>query len=183
MRNHYHYWDQELSRQYCNELIQKCLKLPLHPGTIKKAVGQNEDASFRSSQIAWTDDAEIRGIISNYLLKANRMSFGLDADFIPSVQFSKYEEGSYYNFHDDVDWYNSSTMYDRKVSITIQLSDETSYSGGDFEFSSSRLVTPSEFRNQGTIIAFPSYIQHRVAPITQGVRYSLVCWMEGPRWR
>lgn len=30
---------------------------------------------------------------------------------------------------------------------------------------------------------FPSYVMHRVKPVTEGVRYSLVCWVSGPSFK
>ena len=56
------------------------------------------------------------------------------------------------------------------------------YDGGDFEFG----ITNSDGtdlvngnRKQGTLIIFPSFLSHRVAPITKGYRYSIITWMEG----
>ena len=37
--------------------------------------------------------------------------------------------------------------------------------------------------NPGTLIIFPSYIMHRVAPVTQGERISLVGWVGGDHYR
>ena len=70
--------------------------------------------------------------------------------------------------------------YDRKLSVVVQLSNSNNYSGGQLEFKETE--APSQFSTQGSIIVFPSYLQHRVTEVTEGVRYSLVCWAEGPRW-
>ena len=72
-------------------------------------------------------------------------------------------------------------MIDRKLSIIIQLTDENEYEGGNFEFK--YIQTPESCRIQGSVLVFPSYNEHRVTEVTKGVRNSLVCWMEGPRWR
>ena len=73
------------------------------------------------------------------------------------------------------------SLYDRKLSIIIQLSDPTTYEGGDFQFK--ELEQPQGFRDQGSILVFPSYNVHRITEVTGGTRNSIVCWMEGPRWR
>ena len=182
MRNNYHFWGQELSPEYCQKLISKCSQAPLHEGQIRNNNSQEQDISFRNNLISFTEDIEIKTLVTNYLIKANRVSFGFEVDYVPAVQFSRYEQGTYYNFHHDVNWFNTESMYDRKLSIIIQLSDENSYEGGDFVFCSS-VHTPVTMRAQGSIIVFPSYINHRVTEITKGVRHSLVCWMEGPRWK
>jgi len=33
------------------------------------------------------------------------------------------------------------------------------------------------------IIVFPSDMEHRVAPVTKGIRYSLVVWFLGPPFK
>ncbi len=72
-------------------------------------------------------------------------------------------------------------MYDRKLSICIQLSNPDDYTGGEFEFKT--LENPTGYKTQGSILVFPSYNEHQITEITSGTRYSLVGWMEGPRWR
>jgi len=80
----------------------------------------------------------------------------------------------------------------RKMSVTINLSDSDSYEGGDFKIDITDLVhnrkeflfaSPKEFRNQGTVICFPSYTSHCVTPVTKGTRYSLVVWCLGAPWK
>ena len=72
-------------------------------------------------------------------------------------------------------------MYDRKLSVVVQLTDPSDYEGGIFEFKT--VETPANFKTRGSILVFPSYLEHQVTEITEGTRYSLVCWAEGPRWR
>ena len=36
---------------------------------------------------------------------------------------------------------------------------------------------------KGTLILFPSFQLHRIAPVTKGVRKSLVVWVLGPKFR
>ena len=69
----------------------------------------------------------------------------------------------------------------RKLSLSIQLSDENDYSGGDLEFVGT--VQHPFGRRLGTVIVFPSFSPHRVTPVTSGVRESLVAFMLGPRLR
>ena len=72
----------------------------------------------------------------------------------------------------------------RKLSITIQLSDSDEYEGGDFVFTKDIPSPDAELiRKKGTIIVFPSFLYHQVMPVTKGTRYSLVGWYEGNDWR
>ena len=69
----------------------------------------------------------------------------------------------------------------RKLTAIIQLSEETDYEGGDFEFGITNtegtgLITGN--RTKGCLLVFPSFLSHRVTPITKGTRYSIITWME-----
>ena len=73
-------------------------------------------------------------------------------------------------------------MFHEKVNAIIQLSEETDYEGGDFEFGITNtegtgLITGN--RTKGCLLVFPSFLSHRVTPITKGTRYSIITWMEG----
>ena len=98
------------------------------------------------------------------------------------MQFVEYSAAAknHYDWHQDVQWYGQSD-FDRKLSVTIQLSDEGSYEGGDFEFED--VQTNADFRSKGTVLVFPSYLRHRIHPVTHGTRLALVAWFYGARWR
>jgi len=43
---------------------------------------------------------------------------------------------------------------------------------------------PQSFpKSQGTMIILPTYVVHRVKPVTSGIRYSLIGWIGGPHYR
>eukprot|EP00929_Paragymnodinium_shiwhaense_P097903 TRINITY_DN59483_c0_g2_i1.p1 TRINITY_DN59483_c0_g2~~TRINITY_DN59483_c0_g2_i1.p1 ORF type:complete len:261 (+),score=39.30 TRINITY_DN59483_c0_g2_i1:308-1090(+) len=62
----------------------------------------------------------------------------------------------------------------RVLSVSVQLSDPSSYKGGGLALGP-RLASP----DQGCVIIFPSYVVHRVFPVTQGRRHALVMWIRG----
>lgn len=70
----------------------------------------------------------------------------------------------------------------RKLSISVQLSGSEEYEGGDLQFMINQ-NTVSVPRTKGTVVIFPSFILHRVTPITQGLRQSVVAWLAGPPYR
>ena len=108
-----------------------------------------------------------------------------------SMQITRYKKGGFYAFHKDgqADHLSAYDMPDnpfmhghvRKISMSIILN--SNFSGGAFEFASYAKekcnITPIEAK-AGDIIFFPSGMEHRVAPVTKGVRYSLVNWFVGP---
>ena len=63
----------------------------------------------------------------------------------------------------------------RKLSMTIVLNND--YEGGEFQFFNYKDQLIKE--KKGTVIVFPSYMVHRVRPVTKGTRYSLVVWFCG----
>ena len=103
-----------------------------------------------------------------------------------SCQITRYTKDGFYTWHKDgIGSHNE--VYDnpeqpflhgntRKLSMSIVLNDE--YEGGDFEMSG--LKEPLPRLEKGSIIVFPSFIDHRVTPVTKGTRYSLVTWFVGP---
>lgn len=178
MRSLYHWWGQTLSPEKCEELIQECKVVPEEAGSVFSGVD-----GLRNSTIRWVQDLPgITNIIWPYVFWANRESFNIDANFIFDVQFTEYSatKEQHYSWHHDVDFTRDSG-YDRKLSVSIQLSDPNEYDGGDLEFQ--LFKTPEDCRKRGSVIIFPSYLDHQVTPVTRGTRYSLVTWVEGPRWR
>jgi len=97
--------------------------------------------------------------------------------FFEGVQVAKYSSGGKYDWHMDLGAGENSS---RKLSLSIQLSVSDDYSGGDLEFQN--INSPAE-RTIGTLVAFPSFLQHRVTPVISGTRSSLVAWVHGRPFR
>ncbi|WP_369809252.1 2OG-Fe(II) oxygenase [Oceanicoccus sp. KOV_DT_Chl] len=69
----------------------------------------------------------------------------------------------------------------RKISISIPLNDPSEYEGGELQFNAGGLLlTPDQ--EKGKALMFPSWMMHRVTPVTLGRRYSMVVWIHGPNW-
>jgi len=151
----------------------------------------------RNSDLVWLDDPWIYKEIHPFVHQANKNAgWNFDWDFSESCQFTKYKWNQYYDWHCD-SW---EEVYDqpktpshgkiRKLSMTCQLTDGSEYSGGELEFDFRQYDPPlrDEFKHlrkvpeilpKGSIIVFPSFVWHRVKPVTKGVRYSLVVWHLG----
>ena len=113
--------------------------------------------------------------------EANRLGFGVDITGLEgNIQLARYDSSDqgFYGWHTDFAEFRPL----RKISISIQLSCPEDYDGGDLElFFIDR--PQSVERARGALIAFPSFVLHRVAPVTRGTRWSLVAWILGSRWR
>ena len=114
----------------------------------------------------------LHSLINKYIVMANAECFGFDLNGLCEFQIAEYGSGGHYDNHFDMRLDNRSSV--RKLGITIQLSESREYAGGDFVFSDD-IGTPSQdiIKQQGTIIVFPSFIYHRVKPVTKGVSISL----------
>ena len=150
------------------------------------------DHKTRISQVFWTIDQWIYDLTWPYMMEANRNAgWNLDIKAAESMQLTRYKKGGFYKFHKDGNA-DSLSAYDnpenlflhgnvRKISMSIILNDN--YEGGAFEFATygkeECVITPIEAK-RGDIIFFCSGMEHRVAPVTKGIRYSLVNWFVGP---
>lgn len=151
---------------------------------VAKALSTEEfDISdYRSSKIQWLHaDSWVGGICHNLMMIANQRFFYYDINqWIDGIQITIYEEGDFYEWHTDGVLYPLNVPIDRKLSMSLLLNDD--YEGGEIEFQ--LLPTKRTFKPKaGEGIIFPSWMPHRVLPITKGKRISLVAWLSGPAWR
>jgi PKHD-type hydroxylase len=61
------------------------------------------------------------------------------------------------------------------------LNDPSEFEGGILQLKG--MEDQNVLDKQGSIIVFPSFIEHKVTPVTKGVRYSAVTWASGPSFR
>ena len=152
----------------------------------------------RNSNIVWLNDKWIYKEIHPYVHEANKLAgWNFDWDFSESCQFTKYKLNQYYDWHcdswdkpyDKTDDPNSHGKI-RKLSMTCQLTDGSEYEGGELQFDcrnydphmrdeDKHVLTVKEILPKGSIVVFPSFVWHRVQPVTKGTRYSLVVWNLG----
>ena len=146
--------------------------------------------NVRKSQHCWIPSTHwIGGFLWHFIKMANKDNFLYDISDIENdlIQYTQYNKGDYYNWHTDMDIgdINEPDQLVRKLSFTLQLTNEDEYTGGNLEFadfddSSYRFLVP---KSRGTMIVFDSRTPHRVTPIESGIRKSLVGWVVGKRWR
>lgn len=113
--------------------------------------------------------------------ECNRLFFCVDlAGVEANIQLARYDgsDQGFYNWHTDF----AGIRPLRKLSISIQLSRPEDYDGGNLElmYNDEPVVLD---KTRGAFIVFPSFMLHRVTPVTRGTRWSLVAWILGTRWR
>jgi PKHD-type hydroxylase len=138
------------------------------------------DTKTRTSHISWIPFSKMPEMykqIEKTMLQTNGNHFGFESMRITEMaQYTEYPEGGFYDWHVDNDVNCENEPPVRKISMTCLLSPENEFEGGDLE-----LIKPGQAvkLKQGQAAFFASFIQHRVAPVTKGVRRSLVMWFGG----
>lgn len=150
------------------------------------------DSKVRISDVAWCNEQWLYDTIFPYMNTANEQAgWKYDIRGAESCQITRYKKGGFYSFHRDGNGDHLSVHnypgnayihnHVRKLSMSLILNDN--FDGGEFEFASYGKekceITPIEVA-AGSVIVFPSSMEHRVAPVTKGTRYSVVCWFLGP---
>ncbi len=179
MRELYQVWPSALNAQQVDKITKIGLQCPMEDATLFSSTEILE--GVRSCTVRWIEDQWIQSLLWPYVSQANEKGFQVAVERRSEMQLTEYtaHQGDHYDWHHDVHW-NGQSAYDRKLSITVQLSDPDDYEGGDFEFD--EVKTNADFRSKGTILVFPSYLRHRIHPVTSGTRRALVAWFFGPRW-
>ncbi len=141
---------------------------------------------IRRADLVWTDDLPgmdwVMDRLIDLLREANR-SFGFTLDAMrESPQVARYgaERQGHFDWHSDIG--KGELAARRKLTLVVQLSEPDSHAGGALELrpSTARLTAP---RDQGHAVVFPSFMLHRVTPVTAGERHSLAIWAHGPAFR
>jgi len=202
------YFDGVLGQRFLDELIRhgtEQKEILALTGKYKGRKGEelskkesNDLKSKRHSNIVWLDDRWIYKEILPYIHRANENAgWNFDFDLSESCQFTKYKLNQYYDWHRD-SWnepykkemeskFNGKI---RKLSVSVLLSDPNDYKGGDLEFAimdkepdkKADIIKLKKLK-RGSVVVFPSFIWHRVKPVTKGTRYSLVIWSCGYPFR
>lgn len=184
-------WFGRFSSDWCNEVITLAKELPPQMAGIVRHAKNENDNDVRRTIVRWISRDtpklnELFPILEDLFIAANHNAFGVDVYSLREIQFTEYHDSiqAHYDWHNDVLWGEGRPVH-RKLSMVIQLSDPAGYEGGQLELKPFYLSPPpeEELKKQGSVIVFPSFTEHRVTPVTKGTRYSLVAWMEGPKWR
>ncbi len=190
----YYYYKQVFSKEELNSihsLAQDFEKVEPQLGDSSTVHGGEGylDHQQRISKVRWIEKTEetqwLFNALSEMIYEANREMWQFDiwGVFDSGLQYTIYDTiGAHYDWHMDIGVGRSAM---RKISITILLNEpDVDFEGGDLQFMLGNELTTVD-RNIGgnTATLFPSYMLHRVTPITAGTRKSLVFWCTGPPWR
>ncbi len=194
LKNHLHFYASALSNKFCDEIVKYALTKKESIATIGQDSNPDADVKdlnkTRKSNIVWLNDPWIFKEIEPYINLANKEAeWNFNLKYCEAFQFTKYDgsKKQHYDWHEDQFYEPNAKGFVRKLSMTISLVDGSMYEGGDLEFDlrdgkgekTSNVRVCKEIRPRGSIVVFPSFLLHRVKPVTSGVRYSLVVWSSG----
>lgn len=202
--NTYYYFKNVFSDLFCDEVIKYGNSqneiLARTGGTQDKKLNKKEKKQLlkkRNSNVSWLDQEWIYREIRPFLIEANKQAgWNYHFDYLESIQFTKYKLNQHYGWHVDeypkpfdddcknINWRGKT----RKISAVIILSNPNDYKGGElmfkyFQGEKTKIESVKDFLPKGSIIVFPSYVLHKVKPVTDGLRYSLVVWTLGHPFR
>jgi PKHD-type hydroxylase len=179
--------DNELSaiKDYCS--VQN-----LEQGVVVSKDGGHATSDNRRSEIKFIEPDNVNYWIfqrlSDTATEINNRYYGYDLTGFDAIQYTEYNsQGHKYDWHMDLitgPAKGSNMIQTRKLSLIMPLSDPTEYEGGQFQIQNGLPEDPLTInQDKGTVIAFPSFMIHRVTPIISGVRKSLVIWIVGPKFK
>jgi len=202
LRNYFWFFKKAIPDHICDDIVKYGLQtreeMAVTGGYGAKGLNQRQVQDLkkkRDSNIVWLAENWIYKELHPFIRQANaKADWNFQWDFSEACQFTKYNKGQYYDWHCD-SWEGSYNKPDdpnthgkiRKLSVTLSLSDEKDYKGGELEFDlrnkdpdkKINTMVCKQIRPKGSLVVFPSFVWHRVRPVTKGSRYSLVIWNLG----
>ena len=187
-KDHLAFWEGFLTPEDINLILAQPEWLNLQAGCVGGSGPADVNASVRESQISWLGaKPELQPIwekLSAAVAEVNRRFFHFDlTGFHEPMQLGLYtgETQGHYDWHTDAS--PTDTHVPRKLSLSMLLSDPSEFEGGEFQVKTCNDSVQTLDTQKGRAWFFPSYTLHRVAPVTKGVRRSLVLWVGGPPFR
>ena len=185
-----YYWFQEgFTQEELTRIVEQVQEMPFQVA-LTEAGGQDkgEGLDARSSSVKWipfTDETKwIYDKIGAMAVEANNDIYHFDLHSMPEhIQYTEYYDANkgHYDWHMDIG--STGAMPYRKLSVTVQLSDPGDYDGGDLQFLTGGQYPITAPKGRGNVVIFPSFLLHRVTPVTRGTRTSFVLWLGGGHYK
>jgi PKHD-type hydroxylase len=174
----------KFDKSFCDDIIKQGEKNKLESAQIQDGNNNNRNSKVSFLKNNSVLDNTFISILEQHNKQA-KWNFSLH-DLEP-LQYTVYDVNDHYDWHIDSHTkpYNNGLI--RKISFTLCLNED--YEGGEFEVSSPNPKPEkhlnTKFKDKftlGTFISFPSFVWHKVHPVTSGTRKVLVGWSLGPNF-
>lgn len=182
VQNIYWFWEGILSKEFCHSALEQVDWASSNAGVVN--VNQLVvDPKIRRTDVIWQSSMQPLGCIAKaYIDTANQIAgwnYILSSQEQTQIGRYKSSDEGHYDWH--IDAGPPKEGIQRKLSISILLSDPSDFEGGELQFKG--VEDRKILTKQGSIVVFPSFIEHKVTPVTKGVRYSAVTWASGPSFK
>jgi PKHD-type hydroxylase len=178
----YWLWEDAITKDDCEHILKKLDWEKSQPGLFfdknKDFIKNNEK---RITNVIWLEPSSVIGcVVNTYIRHANKAAeWNFDLTDIENIQIGRYKTTGHYDWHKDLGSPNQDGIQ-RKLSCSVLLNDTLEFEGGNLEFKDRE---DQPIMKQGSLIVFPSFIEHRITPVTNGIRYSAVSWVNGPAFK
>ncbi len=183
----YAWQDGVFTEEELNQIVEIGDSLPSNKAGVVNANLNDLDAlrDIRETQVSWIGLSKntefIFSKLANCINYMNGKYFQYDLfGFAEQMQYTVYKKKNHYTWH--VDSISNTPNPPRKLSAVMLLSSPEDYKGGDLELFYEDKPKAMD-RVRGRLFLFPSFVLHRVTPVTKGVRKSLVIWVSGNKFR
>ena len=181
-------WKNLFTPEECDSIIERAYQNEFEDSTVGNPIygGQKINHDYRKSRIQWMGRDRFDDVFDKLwksTIEVNQEYFGFHIDFLPSLQFTEYDESYQGEFkhHNDMIWMTEHDRH-RKLSCIIHLTDPNEFEGCQLNMECESQDFPLKDTDRGTVVWFHALATHWVTPITKGRRNSVVCWFEGPQW-
>lgn len=178
----YCWFEQAFAPDEVRAILELARRFPTQTASVgtERAV----QTGIRTSEVRWVpptqDSAWVFQRLTDLIAPCNEARYGFDLTGMhEGLQVAEYRQGGFFSWHKD---HGQGAHSIRKLSVSVLLSDPSEYEGGDMEFLAGPEIVCAP-KALGTAIVFPSFVMHRVTPVTSGVRRSVVAWVSGPPYR
>lgn len=187
----YYHYSRVFSPPECAELIRIAESHGMEQGSIGVGMGQTPkvELAYRAVHTARVFEHEapwaFQRLIKHTLMVNQAWGFNLNGLF-EDIGIMRYvpphsdRPPGHYNWHQD---FGGGKYSQRKISIVSLLVPPSDFEGGQLKIHADRGEEVTSLNEQGDMVMFPSWTPHCVTDVTAGVRYTLVAWVSGPRFR
>jgi len=204
LKTFYWYFNDIFPKKFINKILKTGLaaekKLAVTGKYKDKKISSKEKKDLcktRYSEICWLSEQYIYDAIYPYLYIANKNAgWNFEFSWSEDAQFTVYKKDMHYDWHMDSrqEPYPATANPNlkgkiRKITSVLLLSDPKDFEGGELQFNfkngggAVKPLTVTELKGKGSLIVFPSFVWHRVKPVTKGVRYSMPIFHVGQPWK
>ena len=180
-------WENGFTEKELADIVEYCEAFETEKGTTFGAKSDEEIERHRVSNIKFhnrnSENAWIFDKLNFIIQAANEQFYNFHLNGYAMFQYTTYDENGRYDWHTDICLGQKfgEDAEPRKLSLSLLLNDD--FEGGEFQVNVGKEETPTTVPLQkGKVVLFPSFMIHRVTPVTKGVRRSLVVWVLGPKF-